>query len=96
MRKEPLGQAGLATFFSWTKVNSMSVRLEISSSYLGGERERGSGRERERERGHSATDGRSLGYGYPFWTGAQGLCCPIWCLVHQNWPLPWVDIAPRL
>lgn len=25
------------TFFSWTKVNSRSVRLEISSSYLWGE-----------------------------------------------------------
>lgn len=25
------------TFFSWTKVNSRSVRLEISSSYLRGE-----------------------------------------------------------
>lgn len=30
------GWAGEATFFSCTKVNSMSVRLEISSSYLGG------------------------------------------------------------
>lgn len=30
------GAGGQATFFSWTKVNSMSVRLEISSSYLGG------------------------------------------------------------
>lgn len=48
MRTESLGQAGQATFFSWTKVNSMSVRLEISSSYLGGGRERGS-RKRKRE-----------------------------------------------
>jgi hypothetical protein len=30
-----LGWAGQTTFFSWTKVNSRSVRLEISSSYLG-------------------------------------------------------------
>ena len=30
------GWAGEATFFSCTKVNSMSVRFEISSSYLGG------------------------------------------------------------
>lgn len=30
------GAGGRATFFSCTKVNSMSVRLEISSSYLGG------------------------------------------------------------
>lgn len=51
MRKEPPGQAGEATFFSCAKVNSMSVRLEISSSYLGGgEGGKGeAGRDRERE-----------------------------------------------
>lgn len=62
MRKGPLGQAGQATFFSWTKVNSMSVRLEISSSYLGGE-VGGRDREKQREEGHSAGCGGSLGYG---------------------------------
>lgn len=30
-------EALVVTFFSWTKVNSRSVRLEISSSYLWGE-----------------------------------------------------------
>lgn len=58
MRKEPLGQAGQATFFSWTKVNSMSVRLEISSSYLGGEEG-----ERNREGACSAGCDGSLGFG---------------------------------
>lgn len=48
MRKDPLGQAEQATFFSWTKVNSMSVRLEISSSYLGVRKKREERRERER------------------------------------------------
>lgn len=47
-RKDPLGQAEQATFFSWTKVNSMSVRLEISSSYLGVRKKREERRERER------------------------------------------------
>lgn len=62
MRKGPQGRAGQATFFSWTKVNSMSVRLEISSSYLGGEAG-GRDRERNRERGCSAGCGGSLGFG---------------------------------
>lgn len=62
MRKEPLGQAGQATFFSWTKVNSMSVRLEISSSYLGGE-EGDRNRERNREGACSAGCDGSLGFG---------------------------------
>lgn len=47
MRKDPLGQAEQATFFSWTKVNSMSVRLEISSSYLGVRKKRREEGERE-------------------------------------------------
>lgn len=62
MRKEPLGQAGQATFFSWTKVNSMSVRLEISSSYLGGE-EGERNRERNIEGACSAGCDGSLGFG---------------------------------
>lgn len=62
MRKEPLGQAGQATFFSWTKVNSMSVRLEISSSYLGGE-EGERNREKNRERTCLAECDGSLGFG---------------------------------
>lgn len=40
------GAGWAATFFSWTKVNSRSVRLESSSSYLGdGEK----GRDTQRE-----------------------------------------------
>lgn len=60
MRKEPPGRAGQATFFSWTKVNSMSVRLEISSSYLGGEEGESQG---ERQRGCWAGWHGSLGFG---------------------------------
>lgn len=54
MRKDSLGEAGQATFFSWTKVNSMSVRLEISSSYLGVREEREEKREREERREREA------------------------------------------
>lgn len=88
-----MGWAGEATFFSWTKVNSMSVRLEISSSYLGG------GEEGEGEAGtHTHTHGETaqldvvdlamvcltlLGWGL-------GPLQSLWCLVavRIKWSLP--------